>query len=175
MAVRKVDPPPAVRQATKEAWPTSLLAQIDEDIEKLQFKGLLAFPVVVAGGFLMLWTSEWDSHISWIGAAIGLVLFAVGLAYFVEFIKLLIAGELTNGAVATMKGFAMKEWMKVFLAFASILAGISCVKNVRNIEYYFGESVPYGICYCIGIFLMAGGITFFWTRSKFYKGGSDRL
>ncbi len=61
---------------------------------------------------------------------------------------------------------AMKEWLKVFLAFLSIGVGIWFVSPTQQLTYYFPEWAPY----VFGIVLIAGGFTFFWTRSKFYKG-----
>jgi len=139
---------------------------VKERVRKELIKGILALPVAVAGVFIIFWGSHSGHDISWIRGIIGFVIFAIGLGGFMEFLESLIVGELAKGVVAMMKEFVMKEWMKVFLGFISILAGICCVMNVRNLDYYFGEWVPY----CIGIVLMAGGITFFWTRSKFYKG-----
>ena len=63
----------------------------------------------------------------------------------------------------------MKEWMRAFLAFLSIGAGISFVLNASELANYLPEWMPHGGD-CIGIVLIAGGITYFWTRSKFYKG-----
>jgi hypothetical protein len=66
-----------------------------------------------------------------------------------------------------MKGFEMKEWMKVFLAFLSITAGLGLILTAWNqADYYVADWV----LYCVGITMFTGGITFFWTRSKFYKG-----
>jgi hypothetical protein len=59
----------------------------------------------------------------------------------------------------------MKEWMRVFLAFLSIGGGICLILTASDITYYFPIWVPY----FTGIVLIAGGITYFWTRSKFYK------
>lgn len=61
----------------------------------------------------------------------------------------------------------MKEWMKVFFAFLSIAAGIGLVMAAwEQADYY----APEWMLYCVGILLITGGVTFFWTRSRFYKG-----
>ncbi len=60
----------------------------------------------------------------------------------------------------------MKEWKRVFLAFLSIGVGISVILTANQLDYY----APEWMCYFVGLILIAGGITFFWTRSKFYKG-----
>ncbi len=89
-----------------------------------------------------------------------------GMAYAVGFIKLLISGDLPKATAVLMRGFEMKEWMRVFLAFLSIGVGICFVLRAQELTYYLPEWMPY----CIGVVLIAGGITYFWTRSKIYKG-----
>lgn len=90
---------------------------------------------------------------------------AFGMAYATEFIKLLMTGALTKGFVAALKESVMKEWMRVFLAFFSIGAGICFFLTADQITYYLPVWVPL----FLGIVLIAGGITYFWTRSKFYR------
>jgi hypothetical protein len=129
-------------------------------------KGILAFPVVIAGTALGWSVLKSSGFVYWFGTISGLVIMSVGMAYAVEFIKLLISGDLTKATVVLMKGFEMKEWMRVFLAFLSIGAGICFALRAEELTYYIAEWMSY----CIGIVLIAGGITYFWTRSKFYKG-----
>ena len=78
--------------------------------------------------------------------------------------------EILIGSVPTValtEEFAMKEWMKVFLAFLSIITGLGLILTAwEQADYY----VPAWVLYCVGILVLTGGITFFWTRSKFYKG-----
>jgi len=60
----------------------------------------------------------------------------------------------------------MKEWMRVFLAFLSIGVGIiNFVLAAEGIDYY----VPAWVLCCVGIVLVAGAVTFFWTRCRFYE------
>ena len=129
-------------------------------------KGIFGIPVAIAGGFLMAWSSKWSGFAYWSGTIAGLVIFCIALAYVVVFFKLLIRGDATKVVAAAIKGGAMKEWMKVFLAFASIGTGTCFILRAYELTYYLAEWMPY----CIGIILIAGGITYFWTRSKFYKG-----
>ena len=112
----------AVKRET--AAPENPVADVMRELViKECLKGLLGFPVAIAAGFLMSWSSQWSGSPYWIGTIAGLVIFCVALAYFVEFIKLLISGDATKVVAAAIKGRAMKEWMKVFLAFAATLGG----------------------------------------------------
>lgn len=64
------------------------------------------------------------------------------------------------------KDSKMQEWKKGFLAFFAIIGGIALVVTAwEQADYY----VPAWILYCVGIVALTGGITFFWTRTKFYK------
>ena len=60
---------------------------------------------------------------------------------------------------ALVKEFTMKDWTKAFLAFLSICSGVCVLLTAWKPSYYW-----------VGMILFAGGITFFLTRSKFYKG-----
>ncbi len=91
---------------------------------------------------------------------------AIGLTYAAEFFKLLIAGDLLKQTSGVVKETVVKEWMKVFLAFFVLGAGVSVIATVSQLDYFAPDWVIYGI----GLILIAGGITFFWTRSRFYKG-----
>ena len=148
-------------------------AAVRESVTKEWMKGILAFAAVIAGAFLCTWDSKTEDFAYWFIHISGLVVFCVGLALAVEFIKLLIGGDLTKATVALMKGFAMKEWMKVFLAFVSTLGGVTlCIVGFIDSRTRFGQFDlnDYDVMGIIfGIVLMAGGITFFWTQSKFYK------
>jgi lipoprotein signal peptidase len=58
----------------------------------------------------------------------------------------------------------MKEWMKVFLAMAAIVSGLIFVLTAeRNYALYDWQA------YAIGVVLIAGGATYFWTTSRFCK------
>src|ERR1017187_3656942 len=141
-------------------------AAVRESVAKEWVKGFLAIAAVIAGAFLCTWDSKTEGFAYWFIHISGLVVFCVGLALAVEFIKLLIGGALTKATVALVKGLEIKEWMRVFLAFLSIGAGICFALRAEELTYYLPEWMPY----CIGIVLIAGGITYFWTRSKFYDG-----
>jgi hypothetical protein len=170
MAVRKRTDVP---QAVEEFDPDGELrlnrlvkTAVRKRIIKEWAKGLLAFPVAIAGAALGWWVSKSNGFVYWFGTVSGLVIMSIGMAYAVGFIKLLITGDLPKATVVLMKGFEMKEWMRVFLAFLSIGAGICFVLRAEELTYYLAEWMPY----CIGIILIAGGITYFWTRSKLYRG-----
>jgi hypothetical protein len=68
----------------------------------------------------------------------------------------------------------MKEWMRVFFAVASTLGGTALIVasflDARVSDGRFMPTVTDVVSILIGIILMAGGITYFWTRSKFYRG-----
>jgi hypothetical protein len=190
LAVRKrVDVAQAEQNNATDKRLASLLSRIDEEVEfktqecaaeigkralKEWLKGLMAFPVAIAGGFLMWWSSTSDGFHYWLGTISGLAIMSVSVAYCVELIKLLISGDLTKDTAALMKEFAMKEWTKVFLAFVSILGGLTLsiagFLNGRNRWGQFDLNAYDAISIFIGIVLMAGGITSFLTRSKSYKG-----
>jgi hypothetical protein len=182
MAVRKkADAPQAEQNTATDTKLASLLSCIDKELElktqesaaeirkrvlKEWLKGLLAFPVAIAGAALGWSVLKSSGFAYWLGTISGLVIMSIGMAYGVEFIKLLISGDLTKATMTLMRRFEMKEWMRVFLAFLSIGAGICIVMRAEELTYYFPEWMPY----CIGIVLIAGGITYFWSRSKFCKG-----
>jgi hypothetical protein len=67
----------------------------------------------------------------------------------------------------------MKEWMRAFIAFVAVIAGALLVAENANIANYM-QSLPQSIndlaSAILGILLLGGGITYFWTRSRFYKG-----
>ncbi len=67
----------------------------------------------------------------------------------------------------------MKEWMRAFIAFVAVIAGALLVAENANIADYM-QSLPQSIndlaSAILGILLLGGGITYFWTRSRFYKG-----
>ena len=113
------------------------------------------------------WVSKLNGLAYWFGTISGLIIMSVGLAYALEFINLLMAGDLAKAVAVLMRGFRMKEWMKVFLAFLAITAGIGLALTAWNQAAYY---VPEWVLYCVGIVLFTGGLTFFWTRTKFYKG-----
>ncbi|HEY1806885.1 MAG TPA: hypothetical protein VGG45_20615 [Terracidiphilus sp.] len=129
-------------------------------------KGIL-IPLIAIAGVSMIWRFSNSVGIRfWLGSAVFLVIMAVGFAYATEFIKLLIGGGLFKQTVSVVKEAAMKEWMKVFSAFLSVGAGVGVILTEDQLDYY----APEWVIYCIGVVLIAGGTTFFWTRSKFYKG-----
>jgi hypothetical protein len=173
MAVReKVDSTKAVAKLEpNEEVRTNPLVTIvmRERVTKEWLKGILASAAAIAGAFLATWDSKTEDFAYWFMHISGSIVFFVGLAYAVEFIKLLISGDLPKATSSLMKGFEMKEWMKVFLAFVSIGAGICFLLNNRELAYYLPRWIPHGGD-CIGIILIAAGIAYFWTQSKFYKG-----
>jgi hypothetical protein len=129
-------------------------------------KGVL-IPLVAIAGVSMLWRfSESDGIRFWFASVVFLILMAIGFAFATEFIKSLVTGDLLKQTVVVVKEAVMKEWMRVFLAFLAIGAGISIVLTASQLDYY----LPGWVLYCLALILIAGGITFFWTRSKFYKG-----
>jgi uncharacterized membrane protein len=68
----------------------------------------------------------------------------------------------------------VKEWMKYFIAFVSALTGIILIiANGRFLGYYLPSSDYWENGFMraiIGILLLGGAVTYFWTKSKFYKG-----
>jgi hypothetical protein len=175
MAVRKIaDAPLAEQNKTTESNLASLIGGIDKELAveirkrvlKEWLKGLSAFPVGIAGAALGWWVTKSSGFAFWLGTISGLIIVCVSMAYAVDFIKLLIGGNLAKETAVLLKRFEMKEWMRVFLAFLSIGTGICFVLRAEDISYYLPEWIPY----CIGIVLITGGITYFWTQSKFYKG-----
>jgi len=58
----------------------------------------------------------------------------------------------------------MKEWMKAFIAFTSIIGGV-CVIATERRDFLLDE----WMCYSIGTLLIAGGVTYFWTQTKLYN------
>src|ERR1035438_7524854 len=67
-----------------------------EHVIKECLTGILGFPVAIAAGFLMAWSSKWSGIAYWFGTIAGGVIFCIALAYAVEFIKLLISGDATK-------------------------------------------------------------------------------
>jgi uncharacterized membrane protein len=63
--------------------------------------------------------------------------------------------------------------MRAFIAFVAVIAGALLVAENANIANYM-QSLPQSIndlaSAILGILLLGGGITYFWTRSRFYKG-----
>jgi hypothetical protein len=139
---------------------------IKKNVAREWAKGVL-IPLAAIAGVSLMWPLSHAAGIwFWFGSAVFLVLLAIGFAYAAEFIKLLIAGDLLKQTVGVAKEAVMKEWMRVFLAFFAIGAGVGVILTVDKLDYYAPDWVFYGI----GLTLIAGGITFFWTRSKFYRG-----
>lgn len=65
---------------------------------------------------------------------------------------------------------ATEEWMKVFLAFLSAGAGICSIAfAVEGADYY----VSLWITWPVGLVLLAGSATFFWTRRRPFDRDSD--
>lgn len=58
----------------------------------------------------------------------------------------------------------MKEWVKVFLAFLAIVTGLYCVAElfIQGMYFFWFGGI-------IGVILLAGGATYFWTRTNLYK------
>jgi ABC-type uncharacterized transport system permease subunit len=54
--------------------------------------------------------------------------------------------------------------MKVFLAIASIIAGVIFALTAKR-NHDLGEGMAYGV----GVVLIAGGSTYFWLQSSFHK------
>jgi hypothetical protein len=136
-----------------------------ERVIKEFLKGLLSFLIAIAGVYLMWWISKSGGFSYWVGTISGLIIMAVGMAYAAEFVKKLISGDLTRGAWDAIKVSATKEWMKVFVAFVSMISGLCLMLTARR-----NSLLNEWLCCCVGIVLMAGGITYFWTQSKFRKG-----
>jgi hypothetical protein len=169
VAVRKrADAPPATEE---ELEGKKLIASmVRESVIKECLKGLIAFPLVVAGGSLVWWCSKWHGSIVWFAGITGLVIVAVGFSLAEGLIESLINKNLAKEIAVLIKEgamkFQMKEWMKAFLGFLSIIGGIGLLVTAwEQADYY----VPDWALYCVGILLFTGGVTFFWTRSTFYK------
>jgi hypothetical protein len=171
VAVRKrIEIVPPVRDLEVEEGDLQLHQEVKAMIRKrlaMEWgKGLLAYPVAIAGGVLMWWSSKSSGFSYWSGTISGLVILSVGMGYGGAFIKLLISGDLPKATVVELKDFEMKEWMKVFFAFLSIGGGVCFILTAGDIAFYLPIWVPY----FIGIVLIAAGVTYFWTRSKLYRG-----
>jgi hypothetical protein len=134
--------------------------------------GLLAFPLSISGGVLMWWSSRLGGFAYWLGTASGLVGVAFGLAYARLFIESLINGELPRRALAATRGRAVPEGTKVFLASVSFFAGLTLFVagfvDSRSRWSAFDPGALDVVGISAGIILMAGGITYFWTSSRFY-------
>jgi hypothetical protein len=61
----------------------------------------------------------------------------------------------------------MKEWPKAFLSIAAILGGLI------SLQYFFVETGEWwylrATAAILGIGLFSAGLTYFWSRTKFYK------
>ncbi len=68
----------------------------------------------------------------------------------------------------------MKPWMKEFVAIVSAIAGIILILENSDCFSFFnpGNSIYVGglLRAISGILLLGGSITYFWARSRFYKG-----
>ncbi len=170
MAVRKkADVPPAIDDDMETKQQTASIVR--ESVLKDCLKGLTALFLVIAGGSLVWWCSTLQGVIVWFVGIIGLVIFAVGSSIAEGFIESLIDKNLANALAALIKEGAMKiwmkEWVKAFMGFLSITSGVALIVTAwENANYY----VSAWALYCVGILLITSGVTFFWTRSKFYKG-----
>ena len=124
-------------------------------------KGILAFPVAIAGVSLGWWVLKSNGFAYWFGTISGLVIMSFGMAYAVEFIKLLISGDLTKATSVLMKGFEMKEWMRVVhdshSARLVVVYRDQCrQKHFRALPFCVGASLPpllheyvsLGRCWC---------------------------
>lgn len=63
----------------------------------------------------------------------------------------------------------MKEPYKVFLSITSIIAGLMALEGffVEMAAGWWYQRAPFAL---IGVGLLAAGLTYFWTRSRFFKG-----
>ncbi len=61
----------------------------------------------------------------------------------------------------------VKEFIKSFLAFATVITGVILIVLLFKDENYY--YINGWICGILGIVLLAGGVTYFWTGNKFYK------
>lgn len=176
MAVRKKNIAPNADRAAEPAdspipdeelqFKTEALRAAKINVAKEWAKGVL-IPLVAIAGISLGWRfSQAVGVWFWFGSVVFLVLMAIGLTYAAEFFKLLIAGDLLKQTAGVVKETVVQEWMKVFLAFFVLGAGVSVIATVSQLDYFAPDWVFYGI----GLILIAGGITFFWTRSRFYKG-----
>jgi hypothetical protein len=136
------------------------MTTVSKNVAKEWAKGFLAFLVAIAGAILMWGSSRIAGFAYWFGTISGVVIMAVGMGYSREFFGLLIKGDLPKATSVVMKEYSMKEWVKVFSAFAAIFSGL-CL----TVYGYNKDWIPISI----GIVLMAGGVTYFWTRSRFYQ------
>jgi hypothetical protein len=112
----------------------------------------------------MSWGAKSEGFGYWLGTVSGLVIMAVGIAYAGEFLKQLINGELTKGVWASVKGAATKGWVRVFVASVLAISGVCIILSARR-----SSLLDEWICYFLGVVLAAGGVTFFWTQSKFHR------
>ena len=62
----------------------------------------------------------------------------------------------------------MTELVKSFLAFISVITGVILIVFLFN-GYNYNWYVIALFCGILGVVLLAGGVTYFWTKSKFYK------
>ncbi|MDE3163165.1 MAG: hypothetical protein KGL64_07885 [Acidobacteriota bacterium] len=142
---------------------------LDAGIELTEWvKGIAAFLVAVFGIYVVLMPthpSEGDSF--WVCIVTGSVIFFLGASRFWTFIKLFQAGELTRDTAAVVSKFGSSERTKGFLAFLSIGAGIIFILNAHH--WSLRDAIPEWLSYLLGLIFFAAGITFIWTRSRFYK------
>lgn len=75
--------------------------------------------------------------------------------------------------IAAIKADAMKEWLRVFAALASALAGATLIiAGFIDGHGYRGGFYPNGgnvTSIVIGVILIAGGVSYLWIRSKLHN------
>jgi hypothetical protein len=65
---------------------------------------------------------------------------------------------------------SVKEWVKGFIAIVSIITGIVLIAENAEILGRYNLDGNFVIRVIAGVVLLGGGVTYFWTRSRFYKG-----
>jgi hypothetical protein len=108
MAVRKrieIVPPAAVLEPEEDDLELhqAVKAMIRERLAIEWGKGLLAYPVAIAGGVLMWWSSKSNGFVYWFGTISGLVILSVGMGYGGAFLKLLISGALPKATAVELR------------------------------------------------------------------------
>ncbi|HEV2133388.1 MAG TPA: hypothetical protein VGR47_03925 [Terracidiphilus sp.] len=142
-------------------------AMVRESLIKKCYKGMLALCLVLGSVLLGYWfTSHWRGPFMWTGLVLCLIALSIGIANLHTFFESLARGEITSGFAFVMKSFVMQEWMKVFLAFLSIILGMTLIVTAWEGAVYY---IPHWVLYGGGILFLSGGFTFFWTRSRFYR------
>lgn len=167
MATRKVTSPPEASdrvQRLEEHIATSIKGFIRRRLLWEWVKGTAALILAIAGALILKWGSESSGLQFWAGVVPGLTMLAVGMAYTVEFSKEVINGELIKATIPTVREIKIAEWVKAFLAFFSIGAGISFLA-VPSFSYYF----PEGVGWWLGLILISAGVTFLWRKSKLHR------